>query len=1002
MQEQSIFIEALEREDPAERAAFLDRTCAADPALRARIERLLRRHQQAGGFLEQPAGLPGGTVDESSSPSAPGDQRVAGLTTGEDPGTVLAGRYKLLEAIGEGGMGTVWMARQTEPVQRLVAVKLIKAGLDSRQVLARFEAERQALALMDHPNIAKVLDAGAAPDGRPFFVMELVRGVPITRHCDEHRLTPRQRLELFVPVCQAIQHAHTKGIIHRDVKPSNVLVASYDGQPVPKVIDFGIAKATGQQLTEHTLVTGFGAVVGTLEYMSPEQAELNPLDIDTRSDVYCLGVLLYELLTGATPLERKRLKETPLLEALRQIREQEPAKPSTKLSTAEGLPALAANRGTEPAKLAKLVRGELDWIVMKCLEKDRNRRYETANSLAMDVQRYLTDEPVQACPPSRRYRLRKWLRKHRAAAATGLGLALMLLVLSLGLAANNLMIRNEQKRTQAANARLQDNLNLSLQTLDEIYLKALEIRLPRDTEAAQENQELLTKALGFYESFAERNEADPNVWREVAKAYKRAGALHMHLGHYDQAIVSVGRATDVVARLMAGSPGDDELKLLLAEMHLLKGDTYWQQRELVNEGSHQAKAARVEYQKGIDLLEPLTENSALAPKYREMLANLHSDLGLCFQRDGDLEKGEEHCRQAIKLYARLVEEEKELGSKLLSMLLLSHSRSKLGRVLCQANHLDGAEKELRQAIAGLERVNTQGSALPGYKRGRLPNLKGTDLISVQSLLAHAHYGLGNSLRFKGQSGAALEEFHQAVDFQAQAVKDWPGEIQFRMWLAYFRNGSGLLLFEGGRRPEAIDQCRQAIELYRQLQKESRRELANAEKFIESLTLMGDSLYAEGDRKGASSYYREALDLTQKLAAQNASFENDLAWFLVACADADFRNPARALGIAQKVVDRSAGQDADPWNTLGVAQYRLDKWEDAVASLEKAKKLHKENDAGDWLFLAMAQWRLGQKQQARESYQRAGELLKKYEYPPAEASRWRAEAAAVLGLDESKK
>ena len=302
-----------------------------------------------------------------------------------------------MEQIGEGGMGTVWMAQQTEPVKRLVAVKLIKAGMDSKQVVARFEAERQALALMDHPNIAKVFDGGmtgepdvqardivarASSSGRPFFVMELVKGVPITRYCDEHHLTPRQRLELFVPVCHAIQHAHQKGIIHRDLKPSNVLVALYDGKPVPKVIDFGVAKAAGQPLTERTLVTGFGAIVGTLEYMSPEQAEINQLDIDTRSDIYSLGVLLYELLAGTTPLERKRVNKSGMLEALRIIREEEVPTLSNRLSTTEELPAIAANRGLEPAKLTKLVRGELDWIVMKALEKDRNRRYETANGFA--------------------------------------------------------------------------------------------------------------------------------------------------------------------------------------------------------------------------------------------------------------------------------------------------------------------------------------------------------------------------------------------------------------------------------------------------------------------------------------------------------------------------------------------------------------------------------------------------------------------------------------------
>ena len=291
--------------------------------------------------------------------------------------------------------------------------------MDSRQVIARFEAERQALAMMDHVNIARVLDAGATESGRPYFVMELVHGVPITKYCDDNHLTPRQRLELFVPVCQAIQHAHQKGIIHRDIKPSNVMVTLYDGKPVPKVIDFGVAKATEQKLTERTLFTQYGTLVGTLEYMSPEQAEMSALGVDTRSDIYSLGVLLYELLTGSTPLSHKRLKEAAFAEILRLIREEEPPRPSTRLSdSGEALASISAKRHTEPAKLTKLVRGELDWIVMKTLEKDRNRRYETAKDFAADVQRYLGDEPVQACPPSAGYRLRKFARRNKRALAT--------------------------------------------------------------------------------------------------------------------------------------------------------------------------------------------------------------------------------------------------------------------------------------------------------------------------------------------------------------------------------------------------------------------------------------------------------------------------------------------------------------------------------------------------------------------------------------------------------
>jgi eukaryotic-like serine/threonine-protein kinase len=404
MTERDIFISVLQKDNPAERRAYLDLVCAGQPELRNQVENLLRLCEGAGSFLEKPAAEVAATGEFPTAAQRASGQGASGA---------VIGPYKLVEQIGEGGMGSVWMAQQTEPVKRVVAIKVIKAGMDSKAVLARFEAERQALAMMDHPNIAKVFDAGATRDGRPFFVMELVKGTPITKFCDERKLTPRQRLELFVPVCLAIQHAHQKGIIHRDIKPSNVLVALYDDRPVPKVIDFGVAKAAGQPLTDLTLMTGYGAVVGTPEYMSPEQASFNQLDVDTRSDIYSLGVLLYELLTGTTPIDRKSLGHAALLEILRIVREVEAPKPSTKLSSSEALPTIAANRGTEPAKLGRLLKGELDWILLKALEKDRTRRYETANGFAAEVQRYLAGEQVQAVPPSVSYRFKKFIRRNK-------------------------------------------------------------------------------------------------------------------------------------------------------------------------------------------------------------------------------------------------------------------------------------------------------------------------------------------------------------------------------------------------------------------------------------------------------------------------------------------------------------------------------------------------------------------------------------------------------------
>jgi serine/threonine protein kinase/WD40 repeat protein len=410
---EGIFFAALEMQGQAKRAAYLDEACKGDAELRRCVERMLAAQPKIGDFLQ---------------PAAPPPTAAETPPLVEKVGTVI-GPYKLLQVLGEGGFGVVFLAEQSEPVRRKVALKIIKPGMDSKQVVGRFEAERQALALMDHPNIARVLDGGTTDSGRPYFVMELVKGVPITEFCDQNRLSPRERLELFIPVCQAVQHAHQKGIIHRDLKPSNVLVTLYDDKPVPKVIDFGVAKAIEQKLTEQTYFTRIGQIIGTLEYMSPEQASLNALDVDTRADVYALGVLLYELLTGTTPLNKERLEGVAFLEMLRLIREEEPPRPSTRLSeSGEALTAYAVYRKTETQKLPKLVKGELDWIAMKALEKDRGRRYPTANALAADVQRYLRDERVDACPPTLAYRLQKYGRKHRAA-LTMAGMAAGLLLL---------------------------------------------------------------------------------------------------------------------------------------------------------------------------------------------------------------------------------------------------------------------------------------------------------------------------------------------------------------------------------------------------------------------------------------------------------------------------------------------------------------------------------------------------------------------------------------------
>jgi WD40 repeat protein/serine/threonine protein kinase len=437
MKADEILLAALEKSTPAERAAYIDGACGPDTPLRALVEGLLKAHAAAGSFLEEPL--------FEATPS------TKQLLNSEKSASVF-GPYKLLEQIGEGGFGIVYMAEQQQPVRRKVALKILKPGMDTRRVVARFEAERQALALMDHPHIARVLDAGATDSGRPYFVMELVRGIPITEFCDNNRLTLSERLELFVAVCQAVQHAHQKGIIHRDLKPSNVLVTLNDGTPLVKVIDFGIAKAVGQErLTEKTLCTGFAQMIGTPLYMSPEQAEMSGQDADTRTDIYSLGVLLYELLTGTTPFEKERLKEASYDEIRRIFREEEPAKPSARISTLGQLATtVSANRKSEPRRLSQLFRGDLDWIVMKALEKDRNRRYETASAFAADVQRYLHDEPVQACPPSAGYRFRKFARRNKVALVSGTAAGLVVLLAVAGLATSTVLIAREQQATTNA------------------------------------------------------------------------------------------------------------------------------------------------------------------------------------------------------------------------------------------------------------------------------------------------------------------------------------------------------------------------------------------------------------------------------------------------------------------------------------------------------------------------------------------------------------------------
>jgi eukaryotic-like serine/threonine-protein kinase len=615
MTEETIFAAVLDLATAAEQAAYLDRACAGDAALRARVDQLLLLHQQAASFMQRPAAeqLSGAAAAlETQSPPL-----SVGLLASRGEGSRI-GPYKLLQKIGEGGMGVVYMAEQERPVRRRVALKIIKPGMDSAQVIARFEAERQALAMMDHSGIAHVYDAGTTETGRPYFAMELVQGIPITEYCDQKQLTPKERLALFVPVCHAIQHAHTKGIIHRDIKPNNILVMTCDGKPVPKVIDFGVAKALHQTLTEKTMFTQFGGVLGTPQYMSPEQTELDVVGTDARCDIYSLGVLLYELLTGTTPLDAKKLREAGYAEMLRTIREQEPPKPSTRLSVAgDELTALSVRRGTEPRKLARLVMGDLDWIVMKCLEKDRARRYETANGLARDVERYLGDEAVEACPPSTGYRLRKLAWKYRTALRVGAVFAMLLVaatIVSLSLAV-------QAKRAQFQ-ARADQNRAMSAETTAVLAEQAA--REDRDRVVAEkkraDEQAAITEQVNAFLNDVVLGQADVRNQHNVDRAPKPDLTLREAVDNAAERLRTTGRFAD--APRIAGA------------LHSTIGMIYKNLGEFEKSQEHLEEALLLSRQTGSDA-------------NPDKIAAMRNLAGL-YEAQGQFDKAEPLARQALE------------------------------------------------------------------------------------------------------------------------------------------------------------------------------------------------------------------------------------------------------------------------------------------------------------------------------------------------------------------
>jgi serine/threonine protein kinase/tetratricopeptide (TPR) repeat protein len=1015
----SIFLAALER--PADDwAGFLDQACEANSELRARAEALLNAHRELGSIHND-----AGAMVTAYEP-----------TITERPGTVI-GPYKLLEQIGEGGFGVVFMAEQTRPIRRRVAIKVLKPGMDTRQVVARFEAERQALAIMDHPNIARVFDGGATPSGRPFFVMELVKGMPITEFCDANHLTTRQRLELFIPICQAVQHSHQKGIVHRDLKPSNVLVTMHDTVPVPKVIDFGVAKAQGQELTEKTLFTAFAQMIGTPLYMSPEQAGQSGLDVDTRSDVYSLGVLLYELLTGTTPFAKERFKKAACDEIRRIIREEEPPRPSTRLSESKAaLPSISAQRHTEPAKLTKLVRGELDWIVMKALEKDRNRRYETANGFAQDVSRYLANEPVLACPPTISYRIQKFIRRNRRAVATAAAIAMALIVLVAGAAGN---IGWNMRDQEARRAKLAGQFDA---ILAEVELHGSEKRWPDALSAARRAEALLTGAGGDaqMESQLRQMLADLElVARLEGTRYSVTGtwAGNVLVGRIDKAYATAFRrggidvdnlSTAEAVTLLRGRK--QTLPALVAALddwaiyrrrseNVAGADALWALAQQADPDPWRRKVREATAAKDLAALEQLAASPnldaqpamtwSLFGRALDSLKNRHraievlrrayerypsdyritSDLGLYLSSGGTAEQEEAlgFGRAAVALRPQSAES----WDRLAGVYFLKHRFADAVPCARRAVELEPGETSYLINLGNNLRM------INGLDEEGIVYLR--KAVALEPTFGWAHSSLGSALNDQKKWDEALASHRTAVELAPREAwshynygaalatqgkwKEANAALAKALELDPNNHGalsnSGLVAVKQDRVDEGIAFYRKAI--------------AIAPQFASYHFFLSDALLLKKQTNEALDELRTAVKLNPRYVAAHQS----LTWVLCTTEDVKLHDYAAALRHARKAVELSPNE-RNSWSNLGVALLRSGSAKEAVAALEKAVQMSKSADRRHRFFLAMAYQEINEKDKARRAFDEGVEWLKsKPDQRKAEFIPFRDEAAKALNV-----